>query len=621
MFDRNNNEQLQALEVDHRAFAFMAAREGNVKFLEALLGPSIPKEKERAAFLSTQLESSHVESQLCNFQIKIIESQLTILTKFKKDSDNIEVLQKALDDNIADLLERSVEAEVDRMSVHSQAYFGADQPLYPDISYLGLGVANQISPVTMTDFFSRWENIKPDANGIYCVPLNEDIVSQLKHLWLNRYTPLADKLHAKGVSLETIPVLKKRFSLMLDGTVAILEAISKAKKPIADEYAKLSDELYYPRRIRFAELVQELADNPDDLVLAYCKDMTQLPRLLKRAKVSVDSVDKEGNTLLHVATKNMKFSTVKFLLERDPNLGLRNREGRTAAELYNISDEELKQVAKIYKFRHESKFLEDVTRDLEAYKKAFEQAKTSLRKYFHTKQKREERARQIEKIEREISLTKDLPTDEVLVHRILMQNLEASRGKLGRSSLFDPLVERVKHFIEEKGYGVSSQDVRELLGKEPSAVVEMQLREQNAQKDAMIMELNQRLAASEDEKMELYRRIEISQADNESIKMLTQRLEESDNANKLLQANFNERVEQRVAEQGRKLAFILSRMNINPQELPPIMPQPEQSMPVLANNPAALFGSALPEAVEMPGAHPIALEGQPQDPLNTARLG
>lgn len=155
MFDRDNNEQLQALEVDHRAFAFMAARDGNVKFLEALLGPSIPKEKERAALLSTQLESSYVESQLCNFQINVIESQLSILTKFKKDSDNIEVLQKALHDNIAGLLETSVKAEVDRMDVHSQAYFSVDQPLYPDISHLASGVAKQPSTETMADFFSQ----------------------------------------------------------------------------------------------------------------------------------------------------------------------------------------------------------------------------------------------------------------------------------------------------------------------------------------------------------------------------------------------------------------------------------------------------------------------------------
>lgn len=619
MINDDNDINPGVVEPNHRAFAIMAAKTGNVKFLEALLGPSIPKEKQRTLFLFTEIESIYAKMQLWEFQLRVTESQLNILSTFRKNIDHIDVLQTNLDNELKNQVNQATAAEVNRMDVHSEAYFHAEQRLYPDASLKNPVMDTTLR--TMSHFFNRFDDeIKPDENGIYHIKLNKPLRKALKDLWEDRFSLYADTLRVIVPGPSVIPDMINYFHATIRDIHERLSILSNEKKIFALEMTRLKDQLYNNRCQRYLEIVADLQAHPDELVLAYSPNLDQLPALLKRARVPVDTADEQGNTLLHLATINGKFEVVRLLLEeRDPDLSLRNKQDLTASETYNIDNDELKRIAKIYKVRHESKFLEDVVRDFEAYKTAHKRAASSLWKYLHTDRKIQERARQLEVIEREIELTKNLPTDEVLIHKILLQNLSASRGKLGRSKLFDPLIEHIRKFLNEKGYGVSSQDIRELLGKEPSAVVEMQLRESNREKDLVIAELNEKLLANESEKMKLHGEVEkFTKNDNElraTIEVLSKKLQESDNSNKLLQESFNEHMRQH----DQQLAFLFSRMNINPRELPPVITQPTQSESTLANNPVALFGNTTTQESTGPVIPPS--NNLHQHPSPQARLG
>lgn len=505
MYEDDNNNVEIFVEPNHRAFAFLAAKDGDVKFLEALLGPSIAEEKRRAMILSRDIEINYAESQVVEFQQRVIKLQLEILKKFDKEKDNVDDLNMELEHRIHELMKTCVGAEMDRIGVHAQAYFGVEQPMFP---YCFTGTRNGNSSLeTMGDFLAKWPDIHPNEDGIYYVKLSREMVEDLRGLWAARFDRVARAMLCQISPSSSVGDNIAYLHNVLVSVEKRGEALWEQKMPISDKLVKLNDIEYNHRCQRFDVVVGQLMMHPSEAVRAYSPNRENLPALLKKAKVPVNSVDQDGNTLLHIATANGKFEVVNLLIERGADLSLKNTNGQTAAEQYNISgDDELKRIAKLYKIRGESQFLEDVKRDFEEYKKQYDEMTNSFWQFWHTKRKIEERARQMESIGREISLTSNLPSDEVLVYRILLQNLQASRGRFGRSKLFDPLIEHVKRFLRDKEYGVSTEVIREALGKEPSRFIEEKLKQVIEDRERANTELLLRLAAQEAEsKLEIDR--------------------------------------------------------------------------------------------------------------------
>lgn len=493
----NHEEQNPEGAIDHIAYAFIAAKNGDHDFLEALLGPSIPSEKRQYEKLLADIQTYYDKIELWEFRRRLAERKLAMLKNFKGGVDVVLSINTQLRACAADEIQLSVDAWSDRCGVHSLVYYNATQSQFPTLD--AHDHMHGYSPNKMGDFFASLGITKPDAQAYYCISLSQETKAALRDLLVARYERQAERVDFDIKEISEVSDYLDHLGNSIDAAQAEIDRLSAQKRPISDQIAQLNDVNYNVRKQRFRDLVAKFEANPELLPLVYRVPSPELGPLLKSARVPVDARNKDGNTLLQVAAEAKKYNVVRLLLDHDADLSVRN--GINAPPVWELAglhtEAELRSLAKVYKRRNESRFLADVNKDFQAYKKAHEDLLKSYKRYLHTEKRLQERSEQLANLEAGIQKAKTVPIDDILVLDILTLNLLATRGSLGRSGLFDPLVARVKRYTQEKGYGVTRQDIIEVLNGEVSASVNAELERVTKEKDARIELLEAELRSSE----------------------------------------------------------------------------------------------------------------------------
>jgi hypothetical protein len=474
-------QEINPVAINHTDYAFLAAKNGESEFLEVLLGPSIPAEKHKREELLVLAQGVFEVTTLWEFRCRLAESKLAVLQNFEASPVNFAELNQALHASAVQAIDVSLALFDERQGLHKTAYYSVDQLQFPtlDLNDRRLGR----SALTMKDFFNAQDGIKHDEKNIYCVELTDDMKASLKRLQGARY-----KKQAEAVGFELIDKPDVALYIaQLNDDVAIatskVEALLAERTVINNQCAELDDLQYNQRKQRFDGLVEKFKRDLSKVPSVYRRvPLPELPALLKSAKVPVSVRDKEGNTLLHVASEARQYHVVRLLLERDADLNALNQMQATPWDLARLTGPgELKALAKVYKKRSESKFLADVVKAVGSYKEEHEKILNSFKKYLHTDKRLAERADQLLAIQAGIERAKQVPTDDLLVLTILTINLLATRGSRGRSTLLDPLMGHVSRYLKEKGYGVTNQDIMEIFNGEHVGAVNDELARANSE--------------------------------------------------------------------------------------------------------------------------------------------
>lgn len=540
-----NDPRQHLLKNVHLPAAFIAAENGSVALLQVLLGPSTLSERQEEINFNAKIEALHIREQLWQFKLRLSEKRLATLKRAKQNPIDLDALNTILREGDAELIRDSALAEHDRTQVHERFIFPKDFPMFPTLDCYEIRAEEDR---TMFDFLSAREKID-GSQSVCCTPLTDTLSNALKELWFARFEKIADEMPIKLKNNRDIETKINDLQYAVNFADGVVISICDQKTQFTKPLANLTDHVYPTRAKQIEKLIDTFITCPALIPSIYHQPevFNNLKTILSAAEIPVNATNHEGNTLLHVATKAKKYTVVKLLIEHGADMGLRNNAGFTAADLAGTDDDDLRVIAEAYQKRGNSQFLADVIDWVKTYERNHKEIVQSIKRYLHTNKRLKERETELTELWSDIKAAQQVPTDESLGAAIFWRSYQASRGALNRSSLFDPLVDHALRFRQEQGYGISNQDVMEMLGGRESKALIADLQRASAKKDRKILKLKNSIEASQASEARARREKQELMSENEKLKQ--EAMEKDTLISSLTTANAEEKEQTQALQQ------------------------------------------------------------------------
>jgi hypothetical protein len=279
-------QHLNPAEINHIDYAFLAAKSGDVDFLEVLLGPSIPAELRQRELLLAKIQGVFEVTDLWEFRGRLAEAKLAALKNFKGNEDDLRGLNEALVNAELIAIDASLDLLLKHYEMHSTAHYHSDQLQFPTLDVHDHKHGR--SPLKMSDFFAAQEGVQCNEQNIYCVQLNEAMKAALKKLQMDRYQRQAAAVNFEITEMSEVD----SYITYLEHDLAVAkveaEKFLDKRTVINNELSMLDDLQYGERKKRFNVLVEHFQANPMSMPSVYRVPLEQLSPLLKSAKVPVD---------------------------------------------------------------------------------------------------------------------------------------------------------------------------------------------------------------------------------------------------------------------------------------------------------------------------------------------